>query len=83
MKKEHLWTTASADCWKFSTVVHIFKNVGKGVRLKTITLLIFFMWLAKSLKKIVNNRLVDHLEEYDLFTISSMVLGLFNERQFF
>ena len=75
MKKEHLWTTASADCWKFSTVVHIFKNVGKGVRLKTVTLLVFFVWL--------DNRLVDHLEKYDLFTMSSMVLGLFNERQFF
>ena len=40
------------DCWKVSLVVPVFKNVGKGVRLKAITLLVFFLWLVKSLKNL-------------------------------
>ena len=30
------------DCWKVSSVVPVFKNVGKGLLLETITLLVFF-----------------------------------------
>ena len=40
------------DCWKVSSVVPVFKNVGKGLQLKTITLLVFFLWLVKSLKNL-------------------------------
>ena len=29
------------DCWRVSLVVPIFKNVGKGLQLKTIALLVF------------------------------------------
>ena len=36
------------DCWKVSSVVSVFKNVG----LKTTALLVFFSWLAKSLKNL-------------------------------
>ena len=38
------------DCWKVSPVVPVFKNVGKGLLLNTTTLLVFFLWLEKSLK---------------------------------
>ena len=31
-------------------------------------LLLFFLWLVKSLKKLVNNRIVDHLEKCGLFS---------------
>ena len=40
------------DCWKVSSVVPVFKNVGKGLQLKTTALLVFFLWLAKSLKNL-------------------------------
>ena len=40
------------DCWKVSSVVPVFKNVGKGLQLKTTTLLVFFLWLVKSLKNL-------------------------------
>ena len=40
------------DCWKDSLVVSLFKNVGKGLQLKTTALLAFFLWLVKSLKNL-------------------------------
>ena len=40
------------DCWKVSSVVPIFKNVGKCLQLKTTALLVFFLWLIKSLKNL-------------------------------
>ena len=36
---------ASGDCWKVLSVVSVFKNVGKGLELKTTVLLVFFLWL--------------------------------------
>ena len=38
------------DCWNVSSVVPVFKNVGKGLLLKTTALLVLFLWLVKSLK---------------------------------
>ena len=40
------------DCWKFSSVPPEFKNSGKGLQLKTVTLLVFFLWLVKSSKNL-------------------------------
>ena len=40
------------DCWKVSSVVPVFKNVGKGLQLKSTALLVFFLWLVKSLKSL-------------------------------
>ena len=40
------------DCWKVSSVVPVFKNVGKGLLLKTTALLVFSLWLVKSLKNL-------------------------------
>ena len=40
------------DCWKVSLVVAICKNIGKGLMLKTTALLVFFLWLVKSLKNL-------------------------------
>ena len=42
------------DCWRVSSVVPVFKNVGerstaKGLR-STTTMLVFFLWLVKSSK---------------------------------
>ena len=38
----------------------------KGLQLKTTTLLVFFLWLV--FEKLVNNRIVDHLEKCGLFS---------------
>ena len=40
------------DYWKVSSVVPLFENVGKGLQLKTTALLVFFLWLVKSLKNL-------------------------------
>ena len=47
------------------SIYSTFKNVEKGVRLKTTALLVFFLWLVKS--NIINT-LVDHLEKCGLFS---------------
>ena len=39
-------------CWKVSSVVPVFKNVGKGLLLKTTAQLVFFLWLVKSSKNL-------------------------------
>ena len=53
-------------------MVMIFKNVGEMSTAKNycpVTLLVFFLWLVKSLNlKLVNNRIVDHLEKCGLFS---------------
>ena len=41
--------------------------LGKGLQLKTTTLLVFFLWLLV-FEKLVNNRIVDHLETCGLFS---------------
>ena len=42
----------------------VFKDV---LKLKTTTLLVFFLWLVV-FEKLVHNRIVDHLEKYGLFS---------------
>ena len=53
------------DCWKVSSVVKL-STLGKSLQLKTTAQLVFFLWLVKSLKKLVNSTIVDHLEKRDL-----------------
>ena len=40
------------DCWKVSSVVPAFKNVRERSTAKTTVLLVFFLWLVKSLKNL-------------------------------
>ena len=40
------------DCCKFSSVVPVFKNVRERSTAKTTVLLVFFLWLVKSLKNL-------------------------------
>ena len=42
--------------------------LGKCLQLKTTALLVFFLLVSKVLEKLVNNRIVDHLEKCDLFS---------------
>ena len=41
------------DCWKISLVVPVFRMLGKNLHLKTTALLIFFLWLVKTLKNLL------------------------------
>ena len=58
-------------------MVPVFKNVGKGLQLKTTTLLVFFLWLVRSLKNLWIIELLITLINVAFFLISSMVLGLY------
>ena len=40
------------DCWKVSLLVLYLRMLGKGLQLKITTLLLFFLWLVKSLKNL-------------------------------
>ena len=51
-----------SDCWKVSLVSLYLRKLRKGLKLKTTALLVFFLWLVKSLKNF------DHLEKFGLFS---------------
>ena len=40
------------DCWKVSSVVPVFKNAGERSTAKNYHLLVYFLWLVKSLKNL-------------------------------
>ena len=40
------------DCWKVSSVVPVLKNIGERSTAKNYPLLVFFLWLVKSLKSL-------------------------------
>ena len=71
------------DCWKVSSVVPVFKNVRETPTAKNYQPVSLLSVVSKVFEKLVNNRIFDHLEKYDLFLISSMVLGLLNQLQIF
>ena len=56
------------DCWKFSSVVPAFKNVGEKSTNKNYHPVSFLSMVSKVFEKLVNNRIVDHLEKCDLFS---------------
>ena len=71
------------DCWKVSSVVPVFKNVGEISTAKNYHHASLSV-VSKGFQKLVNNRIVDHLGKYDLFfPIFSMVLGLLNQLHIF
>ena len=67
------------DCWKVSSVVPVFKNVGERYTAKNYCPVSLLSVVSKVFEKLVNNRIVDHLEKCGLFLISSMVLGLVDQ----
>ena len=71
------------DCWKVSLLVPVFKNVGERSIAKNYNPVSVLFVVSKVLEKLVNNRIVDHLEKCGLFLISSMVLGVLNQLQIF
>ena len=56
------------DCWKVSSVVPVFKNVAKRSTTKNYRPVSFLPVFRKVFEKLLNNRIVDHLEKCGLFS---------------
>ena len=56
------------DCWKVSSVVPVFKNVGERSTAKNYRPVSLLSVVIKVFEKLVNNRIVDHLENCGLFS---------------
>ena len=55
-------------CWKVSLVVPVFKNVGERSTAKNYRPISLLFVVSKIFEKLVNNRIVDHLEKCGLFS---------------
>ena len=51
------------DCWKVSLVVPVFKNVGERSTAKNYRPVSLLSVVSKVFEKLVNNRIIDHLEK--------------------
>ena len=56
------------DCWKVSSVVPVFKNVGERSTAKNYRPVSLLSVVSKVFEKLVNNGIVDHLEKCCLFS---------------
>ena len=56
------------DCWKVSSVVPVFKNVGERSTAKNYRPVSLLSVVSKVFEKLGNNRIVDHLEKRGLFS---------------
>ena len=56
------------DCWKVSSVVPVFKNVWERTTAKNYHPVSLLSVVSKVFEKLVNNRIVDHLEKCGLFS---------------
>ena len=56
------------DCWKVSSVVPVFKNVGERSTVKNYRPVSLLSVVSKVFEKLINNRIVDHLEKCGLFS---------------
>ena len=56
------------DCWKVSSVVPVFKNIGERSTAKKYHPVSLISVVSKVFEKLVNNRIVDHLENCGLFS---------------
>ena len=56
------------DWWKVSCVVPVFKNVGERSTAKNYCLVSLLSVVSKVFEKLVNNKIVDHLEKCGLFS---------------
>ena len=56
------------DCWKVSSLVPAFNNVGEGSTAKNYRPVSLLYVARRVLEKTVNNRIADHLEKCDLFS---------------
>ena len=56
------------DCWMVSLMVTVFKNVGERSNAKNYHSVSLLPGVSKVFEKLVNNRIVDHLEKCGLFS---------------
>ena len=54
------------NCWKVSPVIPVFTNVGEKCLAKDYRPVSLLSVVSKVLEKLVNNRLVNHLEKWGL-----------------
>ena len=68
--EEHLCLKESCfpDCWKISSVVPVCKNVGERSTAKTYRPVSVLSVVSKVFEKLVNNKIVDHLDKSGLFS---------------
>ena len=59
---EYLKESCFPDCWKFSSVVPVFKNVGESSTAKNYRPVRLLSVVSKVFEKLVNNRIVDRLD---------------------
>ena len=64
-------------------MVPVFTNVRERSTAKNYRPVTLLSVVSEAFEKLVNNRIVDHLEKSGLFMISSMVLGLLDQLQIF
>ena len=55
-------------CWKVSSVVPVFENVGERSTAKNYRPVSLLSVVSEVFEKLVNNRIVDHLEKWGLFS---------------
>ena len=56
------------ECWKVSSVVPVFNNVGERSTTKNYCPVTLLSVASKVFEKLVNNRILDHLEECGFFS---------------
>ena len=56
------------DCWKVSSVVPVFKNIGERSTAKNYHIVSLLSVFNKVFEKLVNNRIVNHQEKQGLFS---------------
>ena len=56
------------DCWKVSSMVPVFKNVGERSTAKNYHPVSLLSVVSKVSEKLVNNGIIYHLEDCDLFS---------------
>ena len=65
---KYLKESCFPHCWKVLSVVPVFKNVGERSTAKNYRSVSLLSVVSKVFEKLVNNRIVDHLEKCGLFS---------------
>ena len=63
-----LWNHCFPYCWKVSSLISVFKNVGEKSKARNYPPVSLLSVVSKVFGKLVNNRIVDHLEKCGLFS---------------
>ena len=71
------------DCRKVSSVVPVLENVGERTIAKNYCSVSLHSLVSEVLEKLVNKRIVDHLDKCGLFSDVQYGLSLFNQLQIF